>query len=157
LVSHIPDAAWDGAGETLGTLRPAVGYFPPNATDIDNAARVLRSGEPTLLLLGGRALRERGLDLAGRIAAHGGCKLATRFFNASAERGAGRVAAARLAYAVDQAVAELHEFRHIVTVHSEEPVGFFAYPGKPSLLKPEDCVVHSLCDHHQDPNEALEE
>ena len=150
------DAAWDEAGETLGTLRPAAGYAAPDAAAIDNAARVLRSGEPTLLLLGGRALRERGLELAGRIAARSGCKLATRFFNARVERGAGRVAATRLAYAVDPAIAELRDFRHIVTVHAEEPVGFFAYPGKPSLLKPDGCVVHSLCGHDQDPNEALE-
>ena len=85
-----------------------------------------------------------------------GCKLATRFFNARVERGAGRVAATRLAYAVDPAIAELRGFRHIVTVHAEEPVGFFAYPGKPSLLKPDGCAVHSLCGHDQDPNEALE-
>ena len=86
------DAAWDEAGETLGASRPAAGFAAPDAGAIDNAARVLRSGEPTLLLLGGKALRERGLELAGRIAARAGCKLATRFFNARVERGAGRVA-----------------------------------------------------------------
>jgi acetolactate synthase-1/2/3 large subunit len=150
------DAAWNEAGEAPGAARAAAGFAPPDNSAIDNAARVLRSGEPTLLLIGGKALRERGLELAGRIAARAGCALATRFFNARVERGAGRVPAMRLAYAVDPALAELRGFSHIVMVHAEEPVGFFAYPGKPSLLKPEGCQVHTLCGHDQDPNEALE-
>src|SRR5690606_20101670 len=37
----------------------------------------------------------------------------------------------------------------------EEPVGFFAYPGKPSLLKPEGCTVHTMCSHEQDAVAAL--
>jgi acetolactate synthase-1/2/3 large subunit len=40
-----------------------------SAAAVAEAARVLRSGEPTLLLVTGHALRQEGLDLAGRIAA----------------------------------------------------------------------------------------
>lgn len=149
------DAAWDEAGDALGAPRPATGFARPDSAAIDNAARVLRSGEPTLLIVGGKVLRADSLALAGRIASHAGCRLATRFFNARVERGAGRVAATRLAYAVDPAIEELRGLRHIVMVQTEEPVGFFAYPGKPSLLKPEGCQVHSLCSHEQDPKEAL--
>jgi acetolactate synthase-1/2/3 large subunit len=149
------DAAWDEAGEAPGKPRPAAGFAPPDSAAVEEAARALRSGEPTLLLVGGKALRQGGLALAGRIAARTGCRLATRFFNARVERGAGRVAATRLAYSVDPAIEELRGLRHIVMVQTEEPVGFFAYPGKPSLLKPEGCAVHSLCGHEQDPDAAL--
>ena len=35
----------------------------------------------------------------------------------------------------------LKDFKHIVLVEANDPVAFFAYPDKPSVLKPEGCEV----------------
>ena len=96
------------------------------------AARVLRSGEPAMLLLTGLALREKGLELAGRIAAKTGARMMAQTFNRRMERGAGRVSIERIPYPVDQALKTLEGLKHIVLVGSRIPVAFFAYPDKPS-------------------------
>ena len=62
---------------------------------------MLRSGEPTLLLLSGEALGERGLALADAIAMKTGARLLAPTFNRRIERGAGRVAIECLPYPVD--------------------------------------------------------
>jgi acetolactate synthase-1/2/3 large subunit len=41
----------------------------------------------------------------------------------------------RIPYAVPQAVAFLKGFKNIITVETGEPIAFFSYPDKPSLLK----------------------
>ena len=43
-----------------------------------------------------------------------------------------------------------------VLVGSEEPVGFFAYPDKPSLMKPNGSIVHRLALPEEDVPGALE-
>ncbi len=123
---------------------------------IDNAVRVLRSGEPTLLLMAGPALRESALRTAGGIAASTGAHLRTQLANARLERGAGRVPVERIPFPVDQALAALARYRHIILVGAAAPVAFFAYPDKPSLLAPPDCSVHRLTGIAEDCAHALE-
>ena len=96
----------------------------------------MRSGEPSLLLVTGRALRQEGLDLAGRIAGKTGARLMAQGSNARTQRGRGRVSIDRIPYVVDQAVKVLAGLKHIILVGSKMPVAFFAYPDKPSLLAP---------------------
>jgi len=137
------DTAWneaDGAATVAERRDPArIG-----ADAVAEAVRVLRSGEPALILLAGRALRHDGLDLAGRIAARTGARVMGQTFNARTERGAGRVAAERIPYPIDQALAALKGFRHFILVGAKPPVAFFAYPGKPSLLSTEGAEMHVL-------------
>ena len=113
------------------------------------------SGEQTMLVIGGRAIRGEALELAGRIAGKTGATLATQFFSSRVERGAGRVPTYRIPYFVDPALKALAGFKHFVTVETREPVAFFAYPGKPSLLKPEGAQVHSVCEAGEDGLAAL--
>jgi acetolactate synthase-1/2/3 large subunit len=82
--------------------------------------------------------------------------VATQFFSSRIERGAGRVPTVRIPYAVDLALAMLKPYRHIITVETGEPLAFFAYPDKPSLLKAEGTGVHSLSDAGADSLAALE-
>lgn len=123
---------------------------------VDAAARVLRSGEPAMLFLTGQALREEGLELAGRIAAATGARLLAQGSNARLQRGAGRVPVNRLPYPVDQALDVLKDVRHLILVGSKAPVAFFAYPDKPSVLTPEDCEIHRLSELGEDSLTALE-
>ena len=149
------DTAWNDAKSAA----PRLAVKPrakPNASTIEAAARVLSRREPTLLVLAGRALRAETLELAGRIAAKTGCVVATQFFSTRIERGAGRVPAFRIPYAVDLALKALAGYRHIITVETTEPVAFFAYPDKPSLLKPDGCQVHELCARGADSLAALD-
>jgi acetolactate synthase-1/2/3 large subunit len=46
--------------------------------------------------------------------------------------------------------------RHVIIVGAKPPVGFFAYPGKPSLMAPQDCATHVLARPEQDALAALE-
>ena len=148
------DAAWTEASFTAtkaATRKPK----PVAADAIDKAARLLTSGEPTLVILACAALKGPALDFAGRIAGRTGCRIATQFFSARLERGAGRVPLERIPYAVDQALAMLKPFRHIITINTSEPIAFFAYPNRPSQMKPEGCDVLELCSDADDTLQAL--
>jgi acetolactate synthase-1/2/3 large subunit len=149
------DTAWDeGTGPApLPAIpqRQRVG-----AEAVREAAKALRSGEPALLLLGGPSLHEKGLELAGRIAAKTGAKILGQTFNRRIERGAGRVWIERIPYPVDQAVAALAGLKHIVLAGSRVPVAFFAYPDKPSLLAPTETQFTTLAQEEEDIVHALE-
>lgn len=146
------DTAWNAAQAAAeAPVIPAPATVP--AEHIEAAAAVLRSGEPCVLLLAGRALRERGLALAGQICAATGASMLAQTSNARLQRGAGRVPIERVPYPVPQALDRLAGFRHAILIGAKEPIAFFAYPDRPSRLLPEDCQVHSLAA----PEQALEQ
>jgi acetolactate synthase-1/2/3 large subunit len=97
-----------------------------------------------VLILGGRALRERGLVAAARITSATGADMFYETFTERLERGAGLPVIERLPYFAEQAAAKLAPYRHAILVDAAEPVSFFAYPGKPSELLPPGCQVHRL-------------
>lgn len=149
------DTAWTQAsGSAVARPHARAASFDPKA--VEAAAAVLKSGEPAVLLLAGAGVYERGLSIAGRIAAKTGCRLLTQFYSPRMERGAGRVCPDRIPFAVDRAVNLLQPYRHIITVETGEPVGFFAYPGKPSLMKAPGTKMHELCALGSDGLGALE-
>src|ERR1043166_6168440 len=148
------DTAWNEA-DGIAAVPDIPARTRVDAAAIHAAANVLRSGEPTLILLGGPALRSAGLELAGRIAAKTGAKLMAETFNARMERSAGRMPVDRIPYPVDQAVGVLAPFRHIVLIGSKTPVAFFAYPNKPSLLASPEAQVHALARREDDVLHAL--
>ena len=150
------DTAWNEAdAPALAPVAPARAVVAGEA--ITAAAAALRQGGRAALLLGGVGVREGALQLAGRIAARTGCALLSEFNSARMERGAGRVATQRIPYVVESAQALLQGFTHIVLVGAKPPVGFFAYPGKPSLLAPPGCSFSTLATVEQDIVGALED
>jgi acetolactate synthase I/II/III large subunit len=134
------DLAWaevDGPVAVPGEPRQS-----PVSPDRVRASRnALTEPGPNLLLLGGSALGEEGLESAERIAAATGCDLLAQTSNARVERGLGRAAVERVPYAVDAAVARLASYRRVVLAGARDPVAFFAYPGKPSLLLPPEAAT----------------
>jgi acetolactate synthase-1/2/3 large subunit len=149
------DTAWENGGAVAETpsVQARAGI---DAKAVRAAARALGSGEPALLIIGGRAMRGHALELAGRIAGRTGATLATQFFSSRIERGAGRVPTFRIPYFVDPALSALSKYKHLITVETREPVSFFAYPGKPSLLKHPNAEVHQVCGPGGDGLAALE-
>ncbi len=149
------NTAWESSD---GPVEAAPVPPPPrvSAQRIEAVAAVLRSGEPTVILMGGHALRADGLEMGGAIAAVSGARLIAPMSNARLERGAGRVPVERVPYPVDQALAMFEGVKNIVLVGAKAPVAFFAYPDKPSLLWPTDCAVHTLAEAHEDTLHALE-
>ncbi|CAG4905032.1 acetolactate synthase large subunit [Paraburkholderia gardini] len=150
------DTSWQQAGTSAIPPRAAATRKAPDAARIEHVARVLRSGERTLIILGNKATRGVALERAGKVAAATGARLGSQFFSARIERGAGRVPIERIPYAVPLAQAFLKDFRHIVTVETSEPVAFFAYPDRPSLLKAEGTLVHPLVEADEDSALAFE-
>ena len=148
------DTCWESGGQTAPPLPPPA---PAQAdqSQIDAAAAALRSGYPTLLLLGGQALRAGALVMAQRIVVAAGASMLAETSNTRIERGAGRVPINKLPYPVDAAVASLAGLRHIILVGAKAPVGFFAYPDKPGRLAPEDCQIHVLTRPEQHAADAL--
>lgn len=151
------DASWRtlSAPPAVPPPTPRARRAPPLAR-VEAVARVLRSGEPTFLILGNKATRGRALELAGRVAAATGVRLGSQFFSARIERGLGRVPLERIPYSVAPATAFLNGVRHLVTVETREPVAFFGYPDLPSRMKPDDALVHGLVDADEDSELGLE-
>jgi acetolactate synthase I/II/III large subunit len=149
------DTAWN-EGSGAAAVAPPVAPKAPSSDAVEAAARVLHSGEPTLILLTGRAVRADGLALAGRIAAKTGARLIAQGSNARTQRGRGRVSVERVPYVVDQATKVLAGLKHVILVGSKMPVAFFAYPDKPSVLTPPGCEGHVLARPDEDAIAALE-
>ncbi|MBO0741619.1 MAG: acetolactate synthase large subunit [Hyphomicrobiaceae bacterium] len=149
------DTAW---GPASGMVEPAPAPAPARFSDdaVKAAAAMLRSGHRATLLLGGDALRQPSLELAGRIAAKTGCGILTEGANSRLERGAGRVQVERIPYVVDRALSVMRAAGNLVLVGAREPVAFFAYPDKPSLLMPQDARSTQLVGLAENIEAALE-
>ena len=137
------DISW-GDGAQLCDAESGSHASPTVVGDLDAVAAVLQTGEPTVILIGGDATRAGGLTAAARVAQQFGARVICETFPTRLERGAGLPAVERLAYLAEAATAQLAGVRHIVLAGARSPVSFFAYPGKPSDLVPDDCRVHSL-------------
>ena len=149
------DASWDEGGLVADVLPvPAPSAADPFA--IENAARVLRSGRPTLLLLAGAAVQPEGQALAWNVAHATGAALMGDYVNAQVARGRGRLQLERVPYVTDLAIAALAKYEHIVLVGAKPPVSFFAYPGKPSTQYAPDAQLHVLSRPEQDAVAALQ-
>ncbi len=77
-------------------------------------------------------------------------------YNPRMARGRGRFAIDRIPYVIEQALPILKDFKHIILVDANDPVAFFAYPNKPSQLKPEGCEVHRMTAWGENSVAALE-
>lgn len=140
------DVSWtDGGVVAKGThVQGRPGGDPPDGDRVADAARALRSGEPAVVLIGGRACTGGLLDQAADLAAATGARLMAETFPARLARGAGRPPVERLAYLGELTAMQLDGVRHLVLLDAKSPVSFFAYPDKPSDLVPDGCTVHPV-------------
>ena len=149
------DVSWLDGG-VIASPRPQAKRSSVTSKTIDSVAAALRSGKPCAMLIGGSALRRRGLVAASRVANTAGAKLLCETFPTRLERGAGVPPIERLAYLAEFAMMQLEGTKHLIVVDAKAPVSFFAYPNKPSYLVPEGCEVHVLAGDTDDAPAALE-
>ncbi|HEY8048670.1 MAG TPA: acetolactate synthase large subunit [Ramlibacter sp.] len=148
------DVSWNEGGAVADELAPPA--IPPvDSAAIDSVARVVRDRRNVLLLLAGEAVGAEGQQLAWNIAQATGARLMADYINAKVARGRGRLQLERVPYSVDLAIEALAPYEHIVLVNAKPPVGFFAYPGKPSTQYSPDAQLHVLSRPEQDGVQAL--
>jgi acetolactate synthase-1/2/3 large subunit len=149
------DASWSDGGIVGPPVAPA-----PRAPVADDTvaavAAILRTGEPTVVLLGGTVVgSDAAIAAATRVAGASGARLLCETFPARQRRGLGVARIGRVAYLAEMATAQLAGVRHLVLVEAASPVSFFAYPGRPGDLVPEGCTVHTLAAPGDDGAAAL--
>ncbi|MFP6682561.1 MAG: acetolactate synthase large subunit [Gammaproteobacteria bacterium] len=147
--------AWEKASQSYTALPTEPPTTVPKST-IESAAALLTNGKKTALILGGYALREDALVIAGRIAAKFGVPLFGETFPTRHQRGSGRVSITRVPYFAEQAIQVLGQFEQFVLLGAATPVAFFAYPDTPSVLVPDDATVMPLATIEQNVVGALE-
>jgi len=128
---------------------------PVSVDHLEKIAALLRSDASCAVLLGSRALTADATTAAARIASTAGAKLLCETFPARQRRGAGIPAVERLIYLAEFAQMQLAGVDHLILVDAVEPVSFFAYPDKPSLIAPDDCAIHTLAGGTDDALHAL--
>ncbi len=148
------DASWNEPGVPAKALPVAPPSITPDETIEEIATRLQASARP-VLLVNGRGLREEALGLAAAIAQAVGARLMTDSFWSRLERGGDRAAIERLPYFPEQAAELLADVTDLVLVHTKPPVGFFAYPDKPSVLTAPSTRVSVLAELEEDALGAL--
>jgi acetolactate synthase-1/2/3 large subunit len=137
------DHSWSEAGEPAAA-QPRAALAAPAIECIREAARIIRSGEPAGLLIGGSALLERGCAAAGKLDSGAAVRVFANRYAARISSGGARFTPRRLAYFPEAAEAMLAGLQHLFLVESKPPVSFFGYPGRRSDLAPEGCAMHVL-------------
>jgi len=149
------DVSWgESAGRPLEIATPP--DTPPVSPDrIKKIAAVLSKKEPTVILMSGKALREKGLEAANQIAISANATLLHDTFVSRLERGAGRTHINRLPYFAEDASQRFAGVKNLILVESGRPDSFFAYPEKPTRLVPPGCKLHVLATPEEDSLQAL--
>lgn len=148
------DVSWSEGGVAGQPGTP----LPPRAPDpeaVKTVARALQSGRKALILLGTPAVRVELHELLQGIANRTGATLRGSPMISRIPRGRGRLPLPSVPYNVDEAVERLKPYDIVVLVNCPPPVGFFLYPGRPSLVHRPDAEVLVLTEKDQDASAAL--
>ena len=76
-------------------------------------------------------------------------------FNTRIERGRGRHPVDRVPYQIDAGIAAFDGVGHVIVAGADDPVSFFAYPGRRGLMRSPDAALHVLAGRDQDAPQAL--
>jgi acetolactate synthase-1/2/3 large subunit len=149
------DMAWTDGG-SVAALPSLPGPPLPAARTVERVAAMLRSGAPTALVISGNALYGKGLEVAGRVATATHARLLAPYPLPRLARGAGVPPVERIQYVREMAVEQLKDFRQMILVGAQAPIGYFAQPGKDSVFTSQDCEICTLASPGEDYVGALE-
>jgi acetolactate synthase-1/2/3 large subunit len=150
------DTAWGpgGAVVRVGLRKP---WPKPDPDAVRSAAKALTAyAERAVLMVGAAGVSALAAPRAAAIARKTGCRVVAEFYSPRTPGGRGRTRIERLPYAVDAAVDKLKGTECLVLAGATDPIGFFAYPGKPHQLKPAGCSLLTLADARDDVAAALQ-
>ena len=136
------DSAWNTGG-TLGAVPKEVGRTPVEDGRIEAAIKAIKAAKKPMILVNGDALSEEGLAVASRLS-QAGIRVMTDTFVWKQARGAGRFMPDRMQYFAEGAMEDMEGTDLMLVAGTQEPVAFFAYPEKPSLLVPDGCETFTL-------------
>jgi acetolactate synthase I/II/III large subunit len=122
---------------------------------VDKVARALGSDKKALILLGTAGLSADLHPLLHGISVKSGAALMGSPMIARQPKGRGRLNLPAVPYSVADAVRTLEPYDIVILVGCPPPVGFFRYPGLPSLTHREDAEVLTLCTPNEDAHGAL--
>lgn len=148
------DISWEEGG-VVGTPMAAPMPPPIDGGAIEGAARILRNNKDVLILLDGHGVLSEAQGLAWRVASATGAAVMASITSSHLARGRGRMQLARVPYVMELAIQTLDRFKHIILVNAKPPVGFFGYPGMPSMQCNPQTQFHVLSRPDQDPVAAL--
>ncbi|HUO35785.1 MAG TPA: acetolactate synthase large subunit [Candidatus Acidoferrum sp.] len=137
------DAAW-GDGGAVARFSPVPKPPMPPGERIERAAKMLKDGAKTGLLIAGNGLYGIGLKFAGQIATATNAELLAPYNFARIERGVGTPPVTRIPYVPGQAAELLKDFRRLILVGADAPVAYFAHPARNAVLSPAGCDIHAL-------------
>jgi len=150
------DCQWNPAEASAARLAAGATAQVPDDAIAKYAELLRKRGAKTVLFMGAQAIRARGLQAAGRIAAKTDCTLMCETFPARIERGGRMPAVLKLPYFPEQALEVLGNFEAVILAGAPAPVAFFGYPNMSSGLIPPGCEVETLATPDQDVASALE-
>lgn len=133
------DVSW---GDNPNGDAPAVQVPPPakvSPNKIEQAAEMLRSGAPSMVMIGGREITADMSIQLSKLSKATGARACLETFPTRVARGAGAGKLEKLPYLAEQAVEHLKDVDNLILLGAKSPVSFFAYPNVPSVLPPENC------------------
>lgn len=148
------NTAWSEGG-VVAVVPPPMAAKPVPDEVIREVAEALQAGS-AMLLVGGKALRHRALELAAAIGLKTGQQVMAISRNPRIERGAGRVTIDRIPNPVEKSIDRFNALRTLILVDEDAPVAFFAHPGKPGKLTSATCNILTLAAASDDIVGALE-
>ncbi len=147
------DSAWiEGGARAPARPVPPTPQVPIQRVSAN--AEAVRGARKAVLYVDGAALWGEGPAVLARLAATG-VRVVAPTFPARWTRGAGVFQPDRMYYFAELAVADLSGCDVMVLAGAPQPVGFFAYPGRPSVVLPEGCRTVELSTPAEDTLAAL--
>jgi acetolactate synthase-1/2/3 large subunit len=135
---------------------PHFSFDPIQKESVQTAAEFMKAHRRIALILGGHALRRKGLLIAARLKSLAGCDLLTDYFPGYMDRGTGLPEVTRIPYFPEPAIELLSRYEAVVIAGTKEPVSFFGYKGIRGNLLSEGQPRILIAGNKQDPVEALE-
>jgi acetolactate synthase I/II/III large subunit len=148
------DSAWSEGGPRPPFLAaPGISLVDPQV--VEDVADAINLASKVVILINGPALSDdTALVTMSRLKA-AGVRVMCDTFVGRLSRGAGRFGPDRMAYFAEMAMDDLAGVDLMILAGTAEPVAFFAYPGKPSILVPDGCQTIVLSERSEDTAEAL--
>jgi acetolactate synthase I/II/III large subunit len=151
--SDLMDAEYSEAGSAVQRAGNEA-WGAPESEWIKNAERRLLGSRQPVILLGARALTERGQRAAARVADAVGGRLMMESYPSRVELGGNLPRLERLAYFPQDVLAQLRD-TVVLLAGARSPVSYFGYPDQPSQLLAHEQSIQ-LCGPDADAPLALE-